>query len=220
MFPNSVSVFSRTYIPKVVSVHWRVRHDDPPLWRKNLPEVNRILPFHAVPLNEGAQWLWRNLNPQLTNEQWRRCLGNTLALTNGTGFPGHADYVNWLDLDMPDPRFDLARVFGGYVLREKWVAGNNMYFEAIDVRKPLPSVQDVLDNHLYGEAVNIDDHVTPTGTVPIVRPFKSNWELPVYVPLLVAVDEPYYHIVPERNEEHAGLEKLPAGEFPSPFRYP
>src|SRR5574338_1110775 len=63
----------------------------------SLPEVYRLLPFHSVPLTEELQWLWKNINPELSNEKWATLLGSSLAWCNGTGFSDSdpkRDYVN------------------------------------------------------------------------------------------------------------------------------
>ena len=163
-----------TLLPRVgaPAQYYRVNHDPTPLWRVSLPEVFRIQPFHHVVLNEAAQWLWRKLNSQLTNEQWTLCLGNTLAFTNNTGFPGHRNYVTGAEPNSKDPRLDQARFCGGAILKERYVKEGKLYFEAIDVRKPLPTVDYVQEHpHLYFEAVNISE----TGGKPVIRPLKGNW---------------------------------------------
>ena len=202
-----------TLLPRVQipAQYWRVSHDKLPLWRVMLPEVFRLSPGHHVVLSEAAQWLWRKLNPQLTDEQWTLCLGNTLAFTNGTGFPGHRNYITGEEPNARDPRFDQARVCGGAILKERYVADGRLYFEAIDTRKPLPTVDYVMEHpYLWFEAVNIAE----SGGKPVIRPLKGGWGLPVYVPLLVAVDEPYYPV--------ELCTKLPEGAavLPSPYSYP
>jgi hypothetical protein len=133
--------------------YWRVLHDVEleGLWRpiRNAPEVFRLEPFHHVVLTRDIQQLWKDLNPHLNGKQWRRLLGNTLAFTNGTGLPGHADHVNGMELDQPDPRFDQARVCGGALLRGE-VQGNFLLIENyVDVKKPIPSAEQVLAERRY-----------------------------------------------------------------------
>ena len=196
-------------------IFYRVNHDAIPLWRVNLPEVNRTYPILHVVLGEAVQWLWRFLNPQLTDDQWGSCLGPTLALTNNAqGFPGHANYIQKKDLDKSDPRFDQARLFGGYILKMKSISGGRFYFESIDVRKPIPSIEYVLEHpYLYGEAVNIDWQVFPDKPkYPIVRPFKNNWGKKVFVPLLTMVDNPYLPL--------SMMTRLNNNEWPSSLSYP
>jgi hypothetical protein len=163
---------------------WRVLHDVElaGLWRpvSNAPEVFRLEPIHHVLLTEPIQWLWRRMNPLLTDKQWTALLGNGLAFTNGTGFPGHANYILREELNEKDPRFDQARICGGALVRGR-VEGLWLWIEnVIDVRKPLPTVQQVYDERRYFVATTARDD----GTIGM---FKGRG-LDVFVPLLVAQD--------------------------------
>jgi hypothetical protein len=190
-------------------VFWRVNHDRT-MWRPNLPEVFRISPMHHVLLTASVQWLWRKINPQLTDEQWTLCLGNTLAFTNGTGFPGHRNWITGAEPTSRDPRMDQARFCGGTILKERFVRDGNLYFEAIDVRKPLPTPDYVMEHpHLYFEAVNIAESLGK----PVIRPLKGGWGVPVYVPLFVAQDA--YYPVELMTKLEPGATVLP-----SVFAYP
>lgn len=124
---------------------WRVKHDIErgALWRPDLPEVFRLKPDHSILLDPARQWLWKNINPKLSRENWRKLLGNTLAFTNGTGFPGHADYVNGLEMGSGLPRMDQARICGGAVVTGK-VIGDKLWVAGVDTRKPLPSAEYVM----------------------------------------------------------------------------
>lgn len=190
-------------------VYWRVSHDTR-IWRPNLPEVFRIQPLHHVVLTEPIQLLWRRMNPQLTDEQWTLCLGNTLAFTNGTGFPGHRNYVTGAEPNAKDPRFDQARFCGGAILKERYVQDGRLYFEAIDTRQPLPYAWEVMNKPwLYFEAVNIAE----SQGKPVIRPLKGGWGKPVYVPLLVSQDA--YYPVELCTKLETGIAVLP-----SPYSYP
>lgn len=196
-------------VPSTPREYWRVNHDSP-LWRFNLPEVDRIQPDNPkVPLGREMQYLWRNMNPQLSDDQYRALYDNTLAFTNGTGFPGHHDYINDLDADKEDPSFDAPRLCGGAIV-SGIVFGENLYIASIDVRQPLPSAEMVMAHpHLYFEAVNIAEQADGT---PVVRRFKGGWDLPVYVPIATVVDGPYLPL--------SMLTKIPTGSpLPSPFQY-
>jgi len=167
---------------------WRVNHDKTS-WRANLPEVFRLDPDLHVILTEPLQRLWRGMNPQLTDDQWRRCLGNTLAFTNGTGFPGRHDYINNMDVNEKDPAFDQMRVCGGAFLTGT-PSGSRLLIDAIDTRKPIPSVEYVMARRfLWFEAVNVDWSVELRSIV--IRPFKGGWGKPVYVPVLTSTDASY-----------------------------
>jgi hypothetical protein len=210
-FPDSVVMNDKTYLPKVnvPPIFWRVNHDTS-VWRPNLPEVFRLFPHHNVVLTEPLQKLWRNLNPQLTDEQWTLCLGNTLAFTNNTGFPGHRNYVTGAEPNAKDPKMDFARVCGGTILKEKYVRDGMLYFEFIDTRQPIPPVDYVINHpYLWFEAVNIAE----SAGKPVIRMFKGRWGVPVYMPLLASQDV-YYPV--------ELLTKLPAGiaVLPSVYEYP
>lgn len=205
-------------------VYHRVNHD-PYVWRID-PEVFRLNPFHHVVLTEPIQWLWRNMNPHLTIAQMTALMGNTLAFTNGTGVPGRNNYLTGdVSPTQKDPRFDQARICGGTILKEKYIKpnmpynipqvsetrrGDVIYFEAIDTREPLPTAYEVMERGLYFEAVNVAKG--PDGK-PVIHKMKSNWGVPVYVPLLVSQDS-YYPV--------ELCTKLPAGVavLPSPYTYP
>src|SRR3990167_7691535 len=89
------------YVPRMEVLptrkFWRVKHDpERPgcvrqivLDKGTRPEVYRFSPDHATVLNCTWQKLWKDLNPALSGEKWSSLLGNALAWTNNTGFPGH-----------------------------------------------------------------------------------------------------------------------------------
>lgn len=190
---------------------YRVKHD-PIIWRAGLPEVFRLDPDIHVPLTRERQWLWRNMNPHITDLQWTALLGNTLAFTNGTGFPGKRNWILGQDLDKQDPAFDQTRVCGGAVLCGREY-GSKLFIESIDVNKPLPTAEYVLRRRwLYYEAINIDGYNRDEVAYGIIRPFKGNWGKRVYIPLLT---------VQEMSYPLNLLEKLPLGSIiPSTYQYP
>ncbi|HEY6020076.1 MAG TPA: hypothetical protein VIY48_09285 [Candidatus Paceibacterota bacterium] len=198
-------------LPEVL---YRVNHDMT-IWRPNLPEVFRLDPDHHVILTEAIQWLIRNMNPQLTDDQWRAVFGNATAFTNRTGFPGRHDYINKMDVNAHDPTFDQARVCGGALL--KGIKGRDLkgdpalIIEAIDTRKPLPTAEYVMKRPwLYFEAINIDYSVELHG--PILRPLKGRWHKPVYIPVLHSVNATYPLDLLTEIETINGI--------PSPYKYP
>ncbi len=113
---------------------------------KSLPEVFRFPQFHSVLLIEPLQWLWRNVNPELSDEKWATLVTDELMLTNGTGFGGknpRADYVNRRNLDAKPAAFDQVRFMGG--AKFKGVEqGSNVLIETIRVDKPLPTAQELM----------------------------------------------------------------------------
>lgn len=210
MFPNSITVKDKVYLPEVSvqKQYYRVNHDNP-LWRYNVPEVFRLFPFHHVVLTENLQWLWRRMNIELTDDQWTQLSGNTLGFTNSTGFPGHHNYIKNQEVNKDNPRFDQARVCGGAILTG-YERDGNLFIDTIDTRYTLPSVEYVLSQpHLYYEAINIA--LSSTG-VPVIRKLKSAWGKKVLMPLVsnTTVWLPL-----------STLEKLPLGSpLPGPYQYP
>lgn len=86
-----------------------------------MPEVYRLDPDHHTILDCYWQWIWRDMNVNISDKKWSTLLGNGLALTNNTGFPGHYNCVT--GEEKPDvikpsvfPRFDTPRVMGGAIL--------------------------------------------------------------------------------------------------------
>jgi hypothetical protein len=80
------------------------------------PEVYRLDPTHHTIIDCHWQRVWREINPELSDEKWATLLGNKLAWTNDTGFPGRRDCVNDSCSDCNFPRFDQPRVNGGALL--------------------------------------------------------------------------------------------------------
>jgi hypothetical protein len=161
---------------------WRVLHDVETAagnWRPGKPEVHRLMPDHHVVLTEEIQWLWRSMNPHMTDVKFCKMFGNKLAFTNGSGFPGHANYILGEELEKPDPRFDQARTCGG-ALKIGQMVGDYLYLETIDTRRPIPSAEYVLARRwLFFDAVLSGD---------VIRMFPQGDGLPVFVPLLTATD--------------------------------
>ena len=120
--------------PPAVPQLWVVKHDvtlPDGNWRSGLPEVHRLLPFHHVVLTEKLQWLWRDINPDMTTEKVCKLFGNGLAFCNGSGFPGHANHLLGEELDKDNPRFDQARICGGGGGAEKKDDDQELWIEKI-----------------------------------------------------------------------------------------
>lgn len=161
------------------------------------------------------------MNPKLSITQMTALYSNNLAFTNGTGFPGNANYMTGEELESTDPRFDQARVMGGAFLKARFIYNGRVYPEFVDTRKPLKSVAEIMSKlWLHFEAVNIDwIQDDESGTVfydskkwrPIIRPLKGGWRLPVYVPVIASRDVSF---------SLSKLTKIPAGTpLPSPYKY-
>lgn len=187
---------------------WRVKHDiERPkgVWRPRLPEVFRLEPNLHVVLGREEQWLWKNINPLLAPLDWRKLLGNKLAFTNRTGFPGHADYVNNMETGKGEPRFDQARVCGGAVV-SGLVDGNKLWLTTVDTRKTLPSAEYVMARPwLYFYNVNAQSDGT-------IGRFPQGNGLDTFTPLFAMTDVYLFldDVVPVPDNE----------PIPSPFWTP
>lgn len=123
---------------------------------KTFPEVYRIYPLHHVVLNCSFQRLWRDLNPMLSDHRWSSLLGNALAWTNNTGFPGHWNCITGEDADKQFPRFDIPRLCSNAI-----VAGfekdGYLWLDTMLTTNPAMRAVDVLDipyYWYYGTSVN------------------------------------------------------------------
>lgn len=112
------------------------------------PEIYRCYPDHTTRIGEKHQWLWKDINPELSGYRWRTLLGNKLAWTNQTGFPGHKDFVNKLDLTLGYPTFHATLVNGGMIL-EGEEDGNIVWIKSLLVNEPVPSADDLLKTHKW-----------------------------------------------------------------------
>lgn len=124
------------------------------------PEIFRTYPDHTTPIGEGHQWLWRNANPELSGGKWAGLLGNTLAWTNQSGFPGRRDYVNRRDMTQGLPNFDAARVNGGQIL-EGIEDGDKVWLKSLLTSDPIPSVESFLGSKLWAWGISI----SPSGNI-------------------------------------------------------
>lgn len=147
---------------------WRVKHDAERPANElrdvlNMPEVYRIKPDHHVIFNEEMQWLWYRINfllSGITKAQWRKLGGNALYLFNSDeGWPGHADHVNNLELDRPDPRAPIMLICGGAIVSGR-VLGDRLYLDGMDVRNPLPSAEEAIRRGWYYTNVTVQDDLT------------------------------------------------------------
>lgn len=174
---------------------------------KSMPEVYRFLPFHHVILTERLQWLWRNINPELSDEKWSTLLGYFLAWCNGTGFGDptdpRANYITGENLGKPDPAFDQARFCGGAIFKGTTI-GNVIYITTIPSYNP-PSAEFVLKNsHLWYWGTS----VSPKGDIYYIRRLGLDGTLKkVRIPLITSKA-----VYLPKTELH----QLPEGTFPYP----
>lgn len=182
---------------------------------KTLPEVFQPLSDHNpfTPLTRSWQRLWKDINPQITNLEWRQLLFWQRAFTNNNGFekPGdpRRDYINNKNLTADLPKIECLLCGGALVsiVGETVFRGEEVYeLEVMNGRFGAPPLQDVLKMPwLFYEAVS----VSVTG---IVRSFSLT-PYPEYVPF-VSLGVPVY--MPKKN-----IKLLPEGaEIPPRPYYP
>jgi hypothetical protein len=189
-FPDSILYAGQTYIPKPAAPPppvrpplWRVLHDREmgDLWRSYVPEVYRLSPWHAIPLNRAWQEFTYSLNqPGLTPEKWRVLYDFRRAFTNnGAGYdwnsnnPPKQDWINMRDTTATDTvRFDGPRICGGAVVTGR-VDGDWLWLDYLDTTKPPPA--DVKPWHKFC-ALN----VRPDG----ISKFPQRAGMDVWIPLI------------------------------------
>jgi hypothetical protein len=146
---------------------------------KPFPEVYRLKIDHQTIINCAWQHLWRALNPNLDNGKWSTLLGNKLAWTNGTGFPGHWNCITGEDAGLPLPRFDAPRICGGAVVTGR-VEGSRLWIDTMLVNNPPPPAPDALS--YFGTSVS------PDGSVNLIKRFGIDGSYrPVRVPLVTTI---------------------------------
>jgi hypothetical protein len=146
---------------------------------KPFPEVYRLKIDHQTIINCAWQHLWRALNPNLDNGKWSTLLGNKLAWTNGTGFPGHWNCITGEDAGLPLPRFDAPRICGGAIVTGR-VEGSRLWIDTMLVNNPPPPAADALC--YYGTSVN------PQGEINLIQRLGLDGRYyPVRVPLVTTI---------------------------------
>lgn len=168
------------------------------------PEIYRVDPDHTTKIGEGHQWLWKNINPELSNLRWRSLLGNALAWTNGTGFPGHRDYVNQKDLDQGYPTFHATLINGGWVF-EGEEDGDRVWIKSLLISSPIPKAEDFLKTRMWSYGTSV---IPRDGSINIItRVGIDGGDKKVRVPFLTT-----QRVYLPKNEVHV----LPKGFIPSP----
>jgi len=177
---------------------WRVRTDGSrgPVRQvvidenKAMPQVYRVYPLHHVILDCALQKMWRDMNPMLSNQKWSSLLGNGLAWTNNTGFPGHYNCITGDDKDKAFPRFDQPRLCANAVISGVEKDGK-LWLDTMLTTNPAMSASDAMaiDHYwYYGTSVNPKgetNYITRLGIdgqrhkviIPVVT------SQPVYIPL-------------------------------------
>lgn len=167
-----------------------------------MPEVYRVSPDQTTPIGEAHQWLWRGINPDLSNEKFCTLFGNTLAWTNGTGFPGRRNYILQKDMDKELPRFHAAIINGGAVVEGEERYGQ-VYIRSMLISGSVPFSGELLDDPrlwFWGTSVNVRGEINY-----ITRLGVDGQYHPVRVPILTK-----FPIWLPASELH----KLPPGFLP------
>ncbi len=191
---------------------WRVKHDAEmgPLWRTGVPEVFIMLPVTATEFHKDWQLLSYTLNTirnpiitaDMTKKKWRALYDYERAFTNGTGFGDpsdpRADWVNNININKPNPRFDKPRLCGGATVTGI-IDGNDLIVKTMNVNS-VPSIEWLLARPwLYFDAVT----VTKNGIGRFPQGTNGNR---VFVPLVTSKEVRY---------PLDKLEKLPANSPPA-----
>lgn len=160
------------------------------------PAVHPSVNAPPIPFTESMQILSFNLmkrmNPNITPQQWTRVFDDNTAMTNTQGFGNSTprrNYITGEDVNNPNaelPKLMKAIIFSGTFLRAEKI-GDVLRFtpgiHAIDVSKPLPSVDTVLSNNWYTYAVSADmtsaSHFIANSLTPIPYFLKEEVTYPL-----------------------------------------
>jgi hypothetical protein len=152
---------------------------------KAFPEVFRLKPDHHTVLDCYWQGIWRDLNPMLSDGKWSTLLGNSLAWTNGTGFPDHRNCITGEEPDAPFPRFDAPRACGGAIFKARKIENGMAWIETLLVTDKSRTASEILaSRHLWfwGTSVN------PSGEIGLIRRLGIDGSYhPVRVPLVTTI---------------------------------
>lgn len=126
-------------------------------YNKPYPEVYRLKPDHHTILDCYWQRVWRELNPMLSDSKWSSLLGDALAWTNNTGFPGHYNCITGEEKGTQFPRFDAPRLCSNAIVTgvEK---DNRLYLDTMLVSNQTMNAHKVINiKHYwyYGTSVNV-----------------------------------------------------------------
>lgn len=203
---KSVYVTDTTPNPPPVKkyIGWKCRHEiegGRVIPTEKMPAVVPSLDSFTVEMTRAIQEMSYALMlafcPTVTRKQWRKLHDCDNAMNNGdSGYYSQnpngsecggywADWINNLNTSAQNPRYDKMRTFQGTFIRGD-EQGDIIVVRAgvhcIDTRKPLPSVQTIIDNNWFSYAVNSApdsnmsniSYFAQGGGLPIVYPFISN----------------------------------------------
>lgn len=109
-----------------------------------LPEVYRANPSHATPLNSAYQWLWRRINPELSDERFCTLFGATLGWTNRNPDEERRNYILGSNLDAEQTiGFDQPRFCGGATVEIR-ISDGIATIQSLLTSEPAPSPEFVL----------------------------------------------------------------------------
>lgn len=178
---------------------------------KGMPEVYRIMPQHTVPIRCDFLKLWKSLNPMLGNNQFFSILADNYAFTNNTGLTRRYNCITGSNAGKGDPALHTVIICGGAILRGREgnsliqglnevmfglagisaITSNNvLWLDYIDINKPVPTTQEVLDKRLWFYGTTI----TTSGTINYMMKKGQDGQMhrvrvplmgarPLYVPL-------------------------------------
>lgn len=152
--------------------------------KTGLPEVYAVNRELTI-LNCSWQRFWRNLNPQLSDGKWSSLLGNAVAWTNRTGFPGRHNCITGEDSTQNLPALNSAIINGGAILKGT-VQGSYLLLDNLLSSMTPPPIDDALQNFwwwYWGTGV------LPSGKVTYITRLGTDGNYhPVRVPFIT--DEP------------------------------
>ena len=176
-------------------------------WRLFDPEVQLMYPLHKVEMYPAMQiMMWKlikrgapGLGEDLSKKRYRVIYQDDVTFCNRTGYEHlfgvqRSDYVNMRDLSLSLPALDKPRLLGGALVRGQVSGDNLLIHNYIDANKPLPSIDQIIAERLYFDAVFV-------GKYEAIRYEQGDGE-PIFVPIVAnrPVSIPLYK-----------LKKLPMG---------
>ena len=234
MFPDEVTAFGQVYIPRSETPelvqYYRVPHD---IERVNvnadnfkyagnrsgrvrqavldkgeaLPEVYRLNPNHHTVLSCPYQWMWKNINPNLSPQKWATLMGNQLMLMNHPADEQFYNCVTGEGAGEPFPRFDQPRVCGGAILAGIEELGK-LWIDSMVITQPVKPWGNVLDNPAWWYWAT---SINPRGEINLItREGMDGNRYPVRIPVLT-----HYSVWLPLDELH----KLPLGFVPHDARW-
>jgi hypothetical protein len=217
MFPESISAFGKTYIPRSERPGnlYRVEHwveqtgNTRPYGR---PEVEPLFPNQHVPFGEPWQRLSKAMNPRISAQKWTSVYDSGTWMTNNQGFgmagDPRANFILGTNLTSALPRVELLT--GGGSLLTGREEGANLVVDVLDWRDDPPSAEWMLA-HPWFYVVAVIAHEIP-------RRFEQGEQsdgstVPIYHPLLGDPSR-----FPRITIPLAKVQRWTAAELPDPYK--